>query len=224
MPLRNSCFHEVGSSVSAVKKRILTAGITFDPITAVTTALSRKFQFEGYHEKGISSNETVVAVPFFPSVTNNMKYQGKRFDVKVVWKNSFKLSGLDDSWKTKHRQQFVDCLEVVIHCVPVACGNVYIEQTSRCINERLTEHRRNIKNKASPSLLVWHCLYCTDHPVCELLWNEIEVFLKKRVDDTCLILETIGIGFKPEVVISEPSLVFRSNTQLFLSLPFTRPN
>lgn len=97
-------------------------------------------------------------------------------------------------------------------------GEVYIGQTSRCINDRLAEHKINLKNETSDSLLVRQCLYCTDYPICEHFWNETEILVKEGDGDRYLILETIRIGSKPDDVNRKTSLVFEATTKLFLGL------
>lgn len=56
----------------------------------------------------------------------------------------------------KHENPFVDCMEGVVHDLPLDCGNRYISQTGRCLPECLREHHNNVKNKVDGHLAI-HC-------------------------------------------------------------------
>lgn len=63
-----------------------------------------------------------------------------------------------------HKLCFVECISCVLYEIPFSCGNVYIGQTGRCLNDRLREHHSSLK--ATPSgQLALQVVDCRCHPI-----------------------------------------------------------
>lgn len=61
-----------------------------------------------------------------------------------------------------------DCIKEVVYEIPVACWLRYLRQTVRCFNERILQHLRNIRIKASESQLIRHVIDCSNcYPRCD---------------------------------------------------------
>ena len=102
----------------------------------------------------------------------------------------------------------------MVYEIPLECGFKYVGQTSRCINDRLTEHKRNVKNNASNSELARHLLECNN---CKANWSETEVVHKERNDMKRVVQETICIKTSGNR-ISQASLQFGNECKQFLRL------
>lgn len=98
---------------------------------------------------------------------------------KVIYWKDFRLSSLTPFLsQTSHvcdktHSHLPDGCQVgIVDPILGACGKVYIRETYACINDRLTTHKRDFWNRASKSLLNWHCSFC---PNCCLKWYITEV-------------------------------------------------
>lgn len=58
--------------------------------------------------------------------------------------------------------------ELGVHEIPVKCGDSYVGQTARCLNDRICEHKRAVKNKSESSELAKHMLLYFVSPKHEL--------------------------------------------------------
>lgn len=65
-----------------------------------------------------------------------------------------------------------DCKIGVVYEMPLACGHVYIGQTGRYFNDRVTEHSKNENNKDGSSLLSCHVEECGN---CFPVWDQCAV-------------------------------------------------
>lgn len=95
---------------------------------------------------------TKVGVPLFHAISHNLRTIPARFGVPVVFANEVPLSrltpfagGKNDLCLVRHRDEYMDYEKVVVFSIPFACGSCHIGQTLRCLNERLLEHKRNVK-------------------------------------------------------------------------------
>lgn len=82
----------------------------------------------------------------------------------------------------------VPCQKSVDHEIPLECWFKYLGQTSRCINEKLTEHKRNPRNKASNFELAKHL---KQYHACEANWSKTEVSHKEHNHMKRAVQETI---------------------------------
>lgn len=66
-------------------------------------------------------------------------------------------------------------------------------------------------------------LYCTGCPGSMPVWDQTEVLVKEGNDNNRVILETLRVGSKLDVVICEASLVLGGSAKLFPSSSAMRP-
>ena len=59
----------------------------------------------------------------------------------------------------------------VVYNIPCECESVYVGETGRTLKQRITEHKRAVKNASSNNGLAVH-IAGTDH---EIRWDEAEV-------------------------------------------------
>ncbi|XP_040067690.1 uncharacterized protein LOC115312851, partial [Ixodes scapularis] len=121
-------------------------------------------------EKTQEIRNRYAVVPYFHEVSHNLRACAKKYGVDVVFSTDFRLDRLTPfetaqrGCQKAHREKSVPCNVGVVYEVPLACGFKYVGQTSRCLNDRLTEHKRNVKNNAANSELAKHleeCRNCT---------------------------------------------------------------
>lgn len=66
-----------------------------------------------------------------------------------------KAQVVEGGWRS-HRDSSTHCAVRIVFDITVACGFKYIGQSGRCLNTRITEHKRNVNNKAIHSQLAHH--------------------------------------------------------------------
>lgn len=112
-----------------------------------------------------------------------MKALTAKFGVRVVLKPDFRLDRVtpvslqDISCNKNHRDCSGDCDLGVVCQIPVKCGACYVGQTARCNNDRLTEHKRAVKNKTESSELAKHLSSCNKYVV---VWQNTRVLYKEK--------------------------------------------
>ena len=114
----------------------------------------------------------------------------------------------------KHREKDGECSSGVIYKLPFDCGLCYIGQTKRCINERLTEHKRCIKKKDPYSEVSKHLIECRN---CVPLWHLTSVELREKDDHKRLIKESLTILGHGNAV-NRPSFGLDNELRRFLRL------
>lgn len=77
------------------------------------------------------------------------------------------------------REKSVQCESWVVHEIPLACVFKDVGQNSKCLSDRQTEHRRNVKIKPHNLEAAKHAQDCSN---CTIQWTETEVMHKKRND------------------------------------------
>lgn len=87
-----------------------------------------------------------------------------------------------------HKQSVYDCIREVAYEIPVAWGFGHVEHTARSLNEKMTNHVRNVWTKASQSQLVRHSNGCNNS--CPA-WDECAVLDVKRDVYKRLVKETM---------------------------------
>lgn len=117
------------------------------------------------------------------------------------------------SCEIKHRNPYVACTEEVIYKIPLTCNKVYIGQTGRCINTRLTEHNRHFAAKDSGHL-AFHCRDCG----CAPTLTGTEIVRKERKKETREVIEAIEIDKWKDKCISCPSVAFSEKARRYLGM------
>lgn len=163
----------------------------------------------------------MVVVPYLHQASHNLKNIGKRVAVDIVFSAPLKLSGLCmevnnttqkcHGCNKEHRQQFVSCVEAVVYCIPLCCGNEYVGQTGRCLNDRLREHSQNAGNLAKTGHLSTHCSRCG----CKPLFNRSKVISRNTDQVTREIIDGLKM-IRSNNSVSWPSVSLLRNEILFL--------
>ncbi|MCZ6925265.1 MAG: hypothetical protein O7D30_08145 [Rickettsia endosymbiont of Ixodes persulcatus] len=91
-------------------------------------------------------------------------FHAKKFGIDVAFKSDFKLNRLTpfQTCQKAHCDKSVDCKEGVVYKKPLGCGFKCVGQTARCVNDRLVEHKRNVKINAPNSEIAKHISECND--------------------------------------------------------------
>lgn len=115
----------------------------------------------------------------------------------------------------KHRTTFMACRTGVVYTIPLACGNVYICQTGRCVNVWLLKHCARVKSLAGFGCLVKHC---KEYMGCFLIYDATPVThvggqIRKRE-----IVEVLEIYRAGDTCVSMPSIALTQKEIDYLSL------
>jgi hypothetical protein len=109
----------------------------------VTKKVNKKDGFE----------RVTAVVPYYHVYSNHLKALAATLRVCVVYAYPNKLGKLtcvlnqekDPCVKAISKHQiFVKCKFGCVYAIPFSCGRVYVGQSGRCINCRLTEHKRKV--------------------------------------------------------------------------------
>lgn len=70
---------------------------------------------------------------------------------------------LSEQWgcKKNHERRFAHCANSVVYEIPLPCGEVYIGQAGRFLNDRLGRHTKNL-TYTDGSHLVDHFMVCSN--------------------------------------------------------------
>lgn len=212
--LKKSCIHFMDQALKRQYERLEDAGYE-------EAFVSRQLAIEVSGKKvGRSGRNRSAVVPYFHEISHNLKACARRFGIDVIFSSDFKLSRLTPFQKAeaecpkKHHERSVPCDNGVVYEIPLECGFKYVGQTSRCLNDRLTEHKRNVKNNAPNSEIAKHLQECNN---CEAKWSETEVLHRERNDVKRVVRETIRIKASGNC-ISQPSMVLTDESKAFLKI------
>lgn len=163
--LKKSCFQCVGNAFGVQIKRLLSAGYSLDFIVSSARRLLVRASVTAERVQG----GTFAVVPYFHGFSHSLKALGAKFNVNVVFKTDFRLDRLtpftfrrEGCCGKKHRDPSVSCVAEVVYKIPFDCGLCYVGQTGRCLNDRLAEHKRNVRNRAQSSELANHVGSCNN--------------------------------------------------------------
>ena len=170
--LEKSCTHMVQGSFDNQIQRLEAANFPDSLLTAVSEALLRKAKREGTRAAtGEEETETVrpAVIPYVHQVSHNLKKVAGRYGVPVAFSAPVKLAQVcprtareeasRQGCGKKHGTTYGKCAKGVVYEIPLSCGNSYIGQTGRCINERAREHELNLM-KDGLAHLPMHCKTC----------------------------------------------------------------
>lgn len=107
---------------------------------------------------------------------------------------------------TNHRNKFVNCVEKVVYVIPLTCGKKYVDQTGRCINERMRERYNNV-HKSMQGYLGLHCPDCGCQPDFrktmvtarhnnQMMGEIIEASKIIRLEDDCVSMASLAVTQK----------------------------
>uniref|UniRef100_A0A147BDN4 Putative reverse transcriptase n=1 Tax=Ixodes ricinus TaxID=34613 RepID=A0A147BDN4_IXORI len=213
--LERSCVHHITESIERQWKRLISVG--YDD-----SFIKRQLELfiKGRRETEEKSRNRFAVIPYYHDISHNLKACARQFGVDTVFSSDFRLSKLTpfqtgvSECKKAHREKPVSCETGVVYERPLDCGFKYVGQTSRCINDRLNEHKRNVKNNAQNSEIAKHIHECNN---CTALWSETEIIHKERNDVKRVARESVRIKSLGNC-ISQASLQFGSNSKDFLKI------
>jgi hypothetical protein len=155
---KKSCSHKLKEAVKKQMKRLKAAQFP-KRVIEEQTKLVIKWMVEGKQERERTESTTIV-IPYYHTISHKLKKIAARFDIKVIFSFKHKIAKLAKvigrrrekcpTAKSKH-MQFVECATACVYQLPLTCKKVYIGQTSKCVNERLTQHEANLKSKKPQS-------------------------------------------------------------------------
>lgn len=213
--LDRSCIHFITNSLEGQWKRLRGAGYEEEFIRRNLDVHTKEKK-----EREDTSRRRMAVIPYFHGISHYLKACAKQFGVETVFSSDFRLSRLTPfetevhECRKGHREKSIACKNSVVYEIPMACGFAYVGQTSRCVNDRLTEHKRNVRINATNSEIAKHINECNN---CTALWSETEIIHKEVNDSKRLVRETIRIKSIGNC-ISQASLQLGNNAKAFLGL------
>ncbi|XP_042144221.1 uncharacterized protein LOC121834568 [Ixodes scapularis] len=212
-----SCTHFLAESVKRQWRRLNSAGYQDE---FVGKQLSVKFADKCRGEPKQRPKHRTTVIPYYHKISHNLKACAKKFDVDLVFSSDYKLSKLTPFHKSvrectkMHREKSIPCDNGMVYEIPLECGFKHVGQTSRCINDRLTEHKRNVKNNATDSEIAKHVQECNN---CIPRWSETEIIHREVNDIKRVVKETIRMKSMGNC-ISQVSVQLSSSSKTFLRI------
>lgn len=112
----------------------------------------------------------------------------------------------------RHTSPFVPCTTGVVYQLPFSCGHVYIGQTGRCLNVRLSEHKRSLDGNAYSHV----ARHCAQHGCTPNFHDTICIF-RHNNQATREIVEAHHINKKGNLCVSMPSIALHDDEICFLN-------
>lgn len=85
-----------------------------------------------------------------------------------------------------HRSKVVDCATRVVYGLPFSCDAIYIGQTGRCVNLRLSKPEANCSTNALPHVVA-HCKECG----CVSQYEKTSIINRSNDQTTLEIIEAL---------------------------------
>lgn len=115
-------------------------------------------------------------------------------------------SGQKGNAPSSTKNRFVACVSGVVHRIPLSCGDGYLGQTDRCLNDRLRGHSYPLRATVE-GLLPLHCRVCT----CKPKFSGVTVLDKHRDRVFGKIIEASFISCLGLGCVGEPSVSLSGN-------------
>jgi hypothetical protein len=210
---KKSCQHKMKSVVGQQVERLRQAGYPERVISEQIRVLTLKILY-GKKEKEKEEFSKRGCIPYYHGISHMLKNFARSYDMQVMFSFPFKLSRLTGSVNNKREvcsqapsihKNFTDCRTGCVYCIPLSCNKIYVGQTGKCINQRLTQHHTNL-NKPSKdvySSLVDHVKKCH----CEVKLEK-SVAIHKGIANQCEreIWEAYTIINRGSLAISQTSI------------------
>jgi hypothetical protein len=153
-----SCCHFAERSLKNQVRRLLDAKYPIAVIKLRARKLvKRLIQGNGLTQRKKERDRKVATAEFFHGISSRVAKSIKKYDIDLVSKYPKKLRSIVTSLGREKKDcqkaesthtEFVECGQGMVYSIPLSCGNNYIGQSGRCINQRLTEHQRDINGSA----------------------------------------------------------------------------
>ncbi|XP_064485835.1 uncharacterized protein LOC135398350 [Ornithodoros turicata] len=216
-----SCQHRVEASLREQLLRLLGAGYPIDFTRGVVRRLLKGSRGSGTGRE--ERPEKTVVIPYVHGATHRLVKVAQKQGIKVVPTVRSKLSSLpgwvaaEDARPTsgvKHRNRFVECCAGVVYSIPTSCGRQYVGETSRCLNDRIREHRNKVDKKDEEgSRLAGHVIYCRcrpQHRQTKVLYRSKDVHVRHvletktimQLKDKCVSAATATLTEKQQHLIN----------------------
>lgn len=223
-------------SLALQNRQLSEAGCPDSLVVSVAEGLLRKMKTIRQGDKndvaGVDVQKKIAVIPYIHQTSHYLKKMGKRLGVGVVFSAPLKLSVLCKKTNPckseekklcsiRHQNLFVPCEEGVVYRMPLSCGCEYIGQTSRCVNTRLKEHNKNLRDGNQGNLGL-HCGNCVDKSMrrhtkpCNAEFSKSDIVYRHK--DQCVreIVEAAEIACAGEGCVSMPSLTLTKEEQKFI--------
>ncbi|CAN7999537.1 unnamed protein product, partial [Ixodes pacificus] len=214
--MKKSCHHRISEGLQRQISRLQASGYPEPLLVAVAEKCIATLRGNNKPKEKDPVKKPMVVMPYIHKFSHRLKKIAETHEIKVVLSAPFKLKGLckkvnkeegDTSGQSKcgvkHKNQFVECVEGVVYKIPLTCGNSYIGQTGRCLNDRLREHQYACGQLQAPGNLAAHCARCS----CKPLFGKTSVMDKSKNRNKREIIEAFHMASgKHGTCVSAPSI------------------
>lgn len=138
-----SCIHYIAGSVKSQYKWLCGAGCEEDFICRQMTKMSERTERDKDRHK-----KPYAVTPCYHEILYTVRRHVRR---SLVWTLCLARTSSWGRGTKAHREKSVICERGVVYEIFLACWFKYMGKTCRCPNYRLTEHRRNVEDKAPNS-------------------------------------------------------------------------
>ena len=114
-----------------------------------------------------------LCLPYIRGLSENVEKAMKDLKIRTVFKTTLTLRRCLTKVKTPTDPTTT---KGVVYKIPCECGRMYVGETGRTLKQRITEHKRAVKNADSNNGLAVHVAE-TEH---EIRWNEAEVVCREE--------------------------------------------
>ena len=139
--------------------------------------MTRRF-FNKWKQKAVSQTEReerteTLYLPYIRGLSEEVEKAVKDLKIRTVFKTTLTMRRCLTKVKTP-----VDPINIkgVVYRIPCECGRVYVGETGRTLKQRITEHKRAVKNADSNNGLAVHVAR-TEH---EIRWDEAEIVYREE--------------------------------------------
>lgn len=225
--LVKSCIHRCETSFLIQTHRLRESGYPMALLASVAEVLLKGSRSGSAAASGGNDArfrpEKVLVIPYVHTVSHNLRKLGRKVGLDVLFSAPVRLSALckkansqskqREACSIKHRNPYVTCTECVVYSIPLTCDKVYVGQTGRCLNTRLTEHSYHCSKKDAGHLAI-HCRDCG----CAPMLGNTRVVCREKGKIAREILEAAEILERREDCISCPSVALSSKERKFLGI------
>jgi hypothetical protein len=98
----------------------------------------------------------IGTAPFYHTISNKLKSVCNEFDINLMFRYPHKLGKLINTNKEDEKQcktylstheNYTDCEKQIVYEIPFSCNGIYVGQSGKCVNERLTDHANDLDRK-----------------------------------------------------------------------------
>ena len=134
----------------------------------------------------------VVTIPYVSGLSEDIRRVCRRFNIKTAFKSGMTLRAQLSRVKDKLPTSMSSC---VVYSIPCSCGKVYIGETTRRLEQRISEHQDACRKGEEKKSAVAEHAWKEHHPI---RWQETSVIDRASRFGELRVKEALHIHLTPE--------------------------